>query len=97
MNGLIFAVSVLDFNPKWSLPSLEIVIVGILYSVPSLHSLFIQYVPDGGVPPSLINALLKRVISVIAGRSIEEGLKPVAATLEGIKKLNRGLLAKDDL
>ena len=88
MNGLIFAVSVLDFNPKWSLPSLEMVIVAILYSVPSLHSAFIQYVPDGGVPPTFVNASLKRVMS-IAGKFTEDGagVKPIAAAPEGLKKL----------
>ena len=86
MNGLTLAVSVLDFKPKWNLPP-EISIVAILYSEPTLHSEFVQYVPDGAVPPSFVNALLKRAMS-IAGKLAAEGggVKPVAAAPEGAKK-----------
>ena len=86
MTGLTLAVSVLDFKPKWNLPP-EISIVAILYSVPSLHSMYVQYVPDGGVPPTFVNARLNRVMSIAGKLAVEgAGEKPVAAAPEGAKK-----------
>ena len=48
----------------------------------------VQYVPDGGVPPTFVNARLKRAMSIAGKLAVEgAGEKPVAAAPEGAKEV----------